>query len=830
MNRIPCSSCRVFLYLIVIIHFFHVMSMQNAFSEKLPSPEASVIGWNMDPVKAYYRTHKSGDENHYYDESDCQYIEEICYFKVDSTWVQENYRYYSIYDFKESDSSLPKTWTLTRSSYDEFKITVQAIAYSGSGKENSDLFTYDGNYNDRFGSPTPTPTPTPIQSPNQLASPEVSVVGWLLDPIKAYYRTHQPGNENHYYDDPDCQYIEEYCYFKVSGNWVQENYRYAYPSYFKDSSSDLPQTWTLTRSSYDEFKITAQAIANPSCGKQNSAVFEYVGNYNDRFSGPTPTPTPLIGHGPETHYFPFSSKRNDDELNHKFFPIGWGMFIHDVDGVNDPANRQGEWSNGTVAYLYNQGCSYVNTLFFRPINRYIPWGFTYEQRPRDQHTTTYQYLRMFDYLESLNIQTNGQYNFKGYPILVDNIGPPKPTNTSTPVGTPTPTGSPTPSGTLTPTSTPHMYYNIHSAGSWRDTYHPTYDPTSIPNMPNGDDEILVHRVNTLENEPQLGGWLLADEPYEGALAWQVNQRENIYGQLIDKKDIIEITDDNINNHPFHCIVRGNGNYNFYPSEHEDWVHLLYELDIADYIHDDLYICDYNLDHGDGDYWIRKCKTRTEQAVRSLLQPEGTAPNNNIKSWLLWAQGMGYEDVNYNDAALNLKFPNDTYQPIPNPSSEYGFMTTEQLRYVIYTPWINGAQGAMFWELSKSDSKSFTRANQIMYEAGILSKYLLQPDAGIAATITSSNDDNSTVQFILRRDPDFDPSTSEYLDKILILISNNSLNTSIITVQFPATHHIGRVESAFIGYSEYAFLDQINNKFDRILYSLSSTAYFIYIDD
>ena len=140
---------------------------------------------------------------------------------------------------------------------------------------------------------------------------------------------------------------------------------------------------------------------------------------------------------------------------------------------------------------------------------------------------------------------------------------------------------------------------------------------------------------------------------------------------------------------------------------------------------------------------------------------------------------------------------------PQYEEEYGYLHEEQLRYVNYAAWINGAQGAMFWLLSKSNTTAFPRAKKISYEAHLVSEYLMEPDAGIAATITSTEGDE-TVQFILRRHPD-------YQDQVLIMICNNTDEEADIWVYFPQSCEIQQVEQLVQSYqwSCIVYSDRIN---------------------
>jgi hypothetical protein len=118
-------------------------------------------------------------------------------------------------------------------------------------------------------------------------------------------------------------------------------------------------------------------------------------------------------------------------------------------------------------------------------------------------------------------------------------------------------------------------------------------------------------------------------------------------------------------------------------------------------------------------------------------------------------------------------------------------TTATYERMLDALWINGAQGAMFWLLSKSDSTAFELAKKVSKEAYLASEYLMEPDAGIAATITSTEGDE-TAQFILRRHPD-------YPNKVLIMICNNTDEVAYIWVYFPQDCEIQQVEQLIPAY-------------------------------
>ena len=105
----------------------------------------------------------------------------------------------------------------------------------------------------------------------------------------------------------------------------------------------------------------------------------------------------------------------------------------------------------------------------------------------------------------------------------------------------------------------------------------------------------------------------------------------------------------------------------------------------------------------------------------------------------------------------------------------------------HAPWINGAQGAMFWDLSDSDDIAYAIARQISKEAYLASAYLLEPDAGLAATIDSSAGSH-TAQFILKKHPDYGPPS--YNDLMMLMVCNNASITATINISIPGDQIVG----------------------------------------
>ncbi len=190
-------------------------------------------------------------------------------------------------------------------------------------------------------------------------------------------------------------------------------------------------------------------------------------------------------------------------------------------------------------------------------------------------------------------------------------------------------------------------------------------------------------------------------------------------------------------------------------------------------------------------------------MKTLVDPDLAcgAPDHNIGAWLLWMQGQSYDQNSGVGCQANL-----------DDSKEDGRLTDKQLRYIAYTSWINGAQGAMFWELSKSDPDMFARARRISHEAFLLRKYLLEPDAGINATITSLQADDETAQFIIKKNPNFAPN-STHKSKVMLMVCNNSDRETSLWVQFPQDQQIdfSTVQGINLFYYWSFTEDSVNNR-------------------
>lgn len=434
----------------------------------------------------------------------------------------------------------------------------------------------------------------------------------------------------------------------------------------------------------------------------------------------------LADHGPEYHYHPFSRKKNGD-LNHKWFPVGWAVAADDVGLASDPTRDPEEWPDGHVMHLVKQSECYWNCLYLIPISDEEEWGGG-GSHPDEELTRSATFEWMLDSLKNIRDSTP-TVDLRAFPCLTIRIA--------------------TEEG-----------HDVHPSGTWA-------------GIPDGATDAFKEHVNKLENKPQLEGWILGDEPYGGIEADNKGLREYVYGRLCSWRDIIESEDTNSADHPIHTVLRGYGNYddgdNPVPS---DW---LDDVDVGDYIHDDLYLDWYaNYWNGGAGPWIGKATERTNHAIANIVEP-GTSP-----AWLLWTQGSIIAGAT-------------------NPSAGgTPHLTIEQVRYVNYAPWINGAQGTMFWNLTQSNRVDFEdRAQYIAREVYAASAYLTASTFVSDATITSTEGDD-TAQFILRRNPN-DSS------KILLMLCNNSSEEAdAVWVHFPPDVSITSVDQ-LVGWYNWSYV-------------------------
>lgn len=474
----------------------------------------------------------------------------------------------------------------------------------------------------------------------------------------------------------------------------------------------------------------------------------------------------FASHGPETYYFPFSKIRNDPAPttpdSNKWFPIGWHLYVHDVYGGSgggsyDPATAESDWDNGYLYYLYFRSNWWVNCVILDPIDNRSEWGCTF-WRGSGQWTQSDWYTRFLDAAETLKNYTSGQYDIKVYPYLVSKL----------------------PGGISDRADPSKELYQLHSAGTW----------TGIPNF---DESTLRGRVQSLRNKSQLGGWILSNEPYGGDDARAVGRRSAAHDYLQYIRSVIEQEDTNLNSHPIWCNIRGNGNYNDDPCTLPDYSYLLDELtygdayhSITDFMIDNLYTHVYAPNGQTPDF--SKFLPNVQGAVDNLLSPTCGIPIRSqgpTRGYLLKSQGGRETSISYND----------------------GYIHDEELRYVNYGPWINGAQGCIFFTLSKSgydpptghdEMEAFELAERISKEAYYLSKYLLRPDAGINATISSTPESDTYVQFILKDEPNYVP-TPPITRRVMLMVCNNSINVNYVTIDFPQSMTIYKVKSFFTEY-------------------------------
>lgn len=296
---------------------------------------------------------------------------------------------------------------------------------------------------------------------------------------------------------------------------------------------------------------------------------------------------------PLDYCYPFSRKKNGD-LSYKWFPIGWAVNVHDIGDGLDPRDGYNEWRYGTLEYLIDDGCWWVNCIYPLVHSNMYAWEYPM-WRQRDQWTTDETYVRLLDYLEKKKHETDGKIDIQAMVSLIgrfdDNL-------------------------------------QFYLQGDW-------------DGIPNNVIEKFVERVKLLSIKPHLAGWTLVDEPYAGAMAGNMGIRDRVYEQLKYCKFIIESNDPFSYNHPIWTIIRGNGNYNFNPCIQKEYVPFLDQLiGIGDYICDDLYLGDF-INNADGSF-IDLVKDRTIDARRILIERDCNVPDlKNNPAYLLWSQGEDF---------------------------------------------------------------------------------------------------------------------------------------------------------------------------------------------
>ena len=461
----------------------------------------------------------------------------------------------------------------------------------------------------------------------------------------------------------------------------------------------------------------------------------------------------------ETFCFPFYRERR--EVN-KWFPIGWSTNIHSLGKPDDPLIRPGEWKYGNVENLIKHQ-PWINTLYLLPMDNHPAWGRPLE-RPSSQWTTTGMYLRALNYL--LDVKNKYGVDIRAIVKVVSQI----------------------------------YDYEYRVSGTW----------DSIPEDQN---KILKERIEILSNHPQMGGYMLADEPYHGDNSRKAGKRQYVYNELIHFKRLIEDYDKNIDNHPIHTVIRGNGNYHFDPDNRDQLknIYLLNELtDLTDYIHDDLYLFDFiNIyNHTNKKTFLDFTKERTEMARKVLLEQRDDVPNiRNKKAWTLWMQGRSGLGEN-------------------SPYFGKSYLMEDELRYQAYCSWINGSQGAFFWELAKSDQLSLDISTKISKEAHYASQCLMQKTDIVSDVSCIEFEDNHDVQYIIRKDPNWFGSGSTIEKRYLLMICNNSKENSNCFVDFKTP--IKKVESIVPQYNWSHVFRNDNKEIGVGLGGYRARAFFVYV--
>jgi hypothetical protein len=432
---------------------------------------------------------------------------------------------------------------------------------------------------------------------------------------------------------------------------------------------------------------------------------------------------------PEKVCFPIY---RDRFLHDKWFPIGWSFNVHDLGLFTDPPNAHGEWGNGTLEYIIDNGIWWFNTMYTIPFTNHEAWGEPI-QRVKSQWTTTDTYIRLLDYCKSKREETNGKIDIKPMVWLTNNAPD----------------------------------FKLRSAGTW-DT------------IPNDNLKIFHERINILGNHDMLGAWVLSDEPFGGDKSRVNKKREHVVNQLRFLNHEIFENDPRISQHMIFNVIRGDGNFHF-PDPNKPSIPLLDDLNgIGDYIIDDLYLYDFIMAVKLDKNYMGWAKTRTENAVKNITEIIKTTPTYKDRinkypkefppirdGFMCLVQGTVFTDI------IN-----------PTRPDLGGEMSEDQLRYQLYTQWVNGAQGAMFWNLSKSNLRMFNIVKKLSYEAFKCSNYLMNPPDDICNDfdVIVSND-NADVQFIVRKDPTYVfGSKCRYL---ILLVNNSNIRTDV-TLQIPKT--------------------------------------------
>lgn len=462
--------------------------------------------------------------------------------------------------------------------------------------------------------------------------------------------------------------------------------------------------------------------------------------------------------GPETYWAPLTKRVGQDKTvrSNRWFPIGWAAEVYWVRGLNNPYGdndrpaRSNTWADGSVWDLQGKSHGNLNnTIIMRPLPNYPLRGFTdsgtWEQdhaatidpvfNSADSDTNTWKrsYVRFLDTLEDIHAVAP-TCDFYGVapiaakiPYKIDSV--------------------------LFPNNTPYwpdwpwdLFSSVQYPGWFQDGY--IADPfTPAPNPVDwvtNEYPTMVDTVNTVENHSRLAAWSLTDEPYGGGAAQSLEEgnyverdaqgnvikywpaypgfKSHIHNRLVDIKNIIVNNDSNTPRLPIFNDIRSWRNYynsidtkNLYMyAPAQAWLNM---LDVTDYLMDNKYPDGYRPNGS----WL-EAVYKAQSAMDYVVQPS----LHGINGYVMWAQG----------GSLAGSLP-----------------TIEELRYTCYAPWIMGAQGAMFYDLTISDANYYAQASAIQNEAWLMRDALLEPDPNISVHMTASKDVNK-ARFILRPDPDF----------------------------------------------------------------------------
>lgn len=472
----------------------------------------------------------------------------------------------------------------------------------------------------------------------------------------------------------------------------------------------------------------------------------------------------------ETKCFPIKRNRVNDET---WFPIGYSFNVHDLGLPSDPPDIiPPEWENGNIEYLIDNGIWWFNTMYTIPHSNYPAWGEPI-QRIKNQWTTTKHYERLLDYCLQKKEETSGKIDIRPMVWFTDRT----------------------------------KDFDIRSAGTW-------------PTIPEDNLNVFIERVKKLCEHPMLGAWVLSDEPFAGDAARKAGKRSSCRDQLRYLYNVICENDKNILNHMIFNIIRGDGNFHF-PDPNKPSIPLLDDLNgIGDYIIDDLYLYDFIMAVKLDKNYMGWAKTRTENAVKNITEIIKTTPTYKDRinkypkefppirdGFICLAQGTVFDDVK-------------------NPSNPLigGEMTEDQIRYQVYTQWVNGAQGAMFWNLSKANERMFNIVKKVSYEAYKCSNYLMNPPDDICKKFQLNvTQDHCDVQLLVRKDPKY-----LYGNRYLIIIVNNSKDSTEVNLEIPSeiSKYYNELRYVVHKYGLSNRMRAFNNKFKTVMDGYSGQAFIL----